>query len=387
MFFPIKLKGHLRLIESDPEPMHDSDSPEPILEVVQGDCAHPKAETSIVPNAFETVLAQYEESQTPKFVEPEVPAYKNRAFIAAICIVGGIIAGRLTTQPTVQTKFVDKDRPVLVANQNPASGAPKVNNAFRELSELSEFDPWQPMNGGFPLPPKETQANIVSRSGTPSTAFNPATPPAMRGSISPMDPSEIGGPLPNIGGTGITMPINPTPGGKTPTTKPGADGHAQIVGNAEPAGKERYVAMSLTGTDPAQGQSSLSSMASSFGGASKMFSHMNEDGSLDSQGILLIIPASKYDQAKSKIEGLGGASMEANIEGNASEEQSKIQGIFIGRLAKLREKLKDLLVDFLDDAQPVKQVKEAIDAESRAVSATHLTGSMTGKVVIRVMLK
>jgi hypothetical protein len=56
-------------------------------------------------------------------------------------------------------------------------------------------------------------------------------------------------------------------------------------------------------------------------------------------------------------------------------------------LAKLKEKKKDLLVDFLDDAQPVKQINEAIDIETRAVSATRLAGGLAGKAVIRVQLK
>ncbi len=390
MFFPIKLKGHLRLIESEPEPMHDSDSNEPILEIIEGDVSAPTAETSIVPNAFESVIAKYDENQPPKYVEPEAPAYKNRALIAAVCIVGGILAGRYTTQPKVETVVVNKDRPVLVANQNPTAPAPKVDNAFRDLNDLKDFDPWQPMNGGFPLPPKETQANIVSRSGAPSTEFRPTAPPRMRGDITPMDPTEVAGPLPDVNGKGIMLPENPVPGGgTTPKPKPGQDGHSPVAPapKDEPAGKERYVAMSVTGPDPIQGQSSLVGLASSLGGSARTFSHMKDDGTAEAQGVLLIIPASKYEQAKSKIEALGGASIETDVEGNASSEQSKIQSIFIARLTKLKDKLKDLLVDYLEDATSVKQAKEAIDLETRAVSATRLPGNLSGKVVIRVMLK
>ena len=386
MFFPIKLKGHLRLMESDLEPMHDNDSTEPILEVVEGDAAEPKAETSIVPNAFETVLAGYDEHKAPRIDEPEAPAYKNRAFIAALCIVGGIIAGRLTTQPKIETHIVQKDRPVLIADQSSPkteAAAPKVNNAFRELTDLKDFDPWQPMNGGFPLPPKETQANVVSRSGG-SANFNPA-PPSLRGNISPMDPSEIGGPLPNIGGKGVALPANPDPGGKSPTQT----GSVSVVGTNKDVnvGKERYAALTVTGSEPSQGQSLLAKLASSLGGSANTFTHMAEDGTVEAQGILLIIPAAKYELAKTKIEALGGATIDSNVEGVASSEQSKIQGLFSARLSKLRDKHKDLLVDFLDDAQPVKQIKEAIDFEARAVSATRLPAGLTGKTVIRVLLK
>jgi hypothetical protein len=390
MFFPIKLKGHLRLMESDLEPMHDTDSSEPILEIVEGDAASPKAETSIVPNAFETVLAQRSDGPPQNPIEADAPPYKNRAFIAAVCVVGGILAGRFTTQPVEKTVYVDKDRPVLVANQNPSPSTPrKIDNAFRDLADLKDFDPWQPMNGGFPLPPKETQANIVSRSGSPSTEFRPTPPPRMRGDITPLDPTEIGGPLPDIRSDAVTMPANPVPGGGNASkVKPGQDSNSTTgTQKDEPAGKERYVAMSVTGADPSQGQSTLAGLASSLGGSARTFSHMTEDGSLEAQGILMIIPASKYEQAKSRIEALGGASIDTMVEGNASSEQSKIQGMFVSRLAKLREKQKDLLVDFLDDAQPVKLVKEGIDFETRAVSATRLPGGLAGKVVIRVLLR
>ena len=392
MFFPIKLEGHNRLKESDREPMQDSDATEPILTVVDGEVPEGEsaveAETAIVPNAFETVLAKYDENHIPKYVEPEAPAYKNRAFIAAICIVGGIVAGRLTTQPKIETRIVNKDRPVLVASENPTAKEPQLNNAFRDLADLKEFDPWQPMNGGFPLPPKSTQANIVSRSGSSNANFNPA-PPSMRGSIEPMNPNDVVGPLPKIGGPGIALPANPEPGGKA-STKTSNDGNpTSVVGATKPEvlGKERYVSMSVSGTEPSQGQNAISGIASTSGGSTRKFSHMNEDGSVEAQGVLVIIPASQFESVKSKIEALGGASVESNIEGNASSEQSRIQSVFTTRLAKLREKQKDLLVDFLEDAQPVKQIKEAIDLETRAVSATRLPSGLVGKVVIRVMLK
>ena len=393
MFFPIKLKGHLRLMESDRELMHDPDSAEPILEVVEGDAAHEEAETAkpetaIVPNAFETVLAQYDENHSPKYVEPEAPAYKNRALIATVCVVAGIFAGRATMQPKVVTQVVTKEAPAVSFSKPEANtDSPKVDNAFRDLTDLKDFDPWQPMNGGFPLPPKATQANIVARGGGSNQPFNPA-PPSLRGNITPLDPTDMG-PLPNIGGKGIALPQNPEPGGKNPTSNPGQHNTAAVVpaGKDDGFGKERYVSISVNGPDPAQGQSSLTALANSVGGTARSFTHMAEDGTVEAQGVLLIIPASKYETAKTKIEALGGATIDANIDGNASSEQGKIQSALVARLAKLRDKKKDLLVDFLEDAQPVKQISEAIDNESRAVSATRLPAGLAGKVVIRVMLK
>lgn len=382
MYFPIKLKGHLRLMESEFEPNHDLPKSEPVLEVVEGDAKEPASETSIVSNAFEKVLEKVEEPT--RYIETEAPPYKNRAFIGVVCLVAGIFAGRMTIQPKVETKIVEKEKPVLVTQQSSPEPTPKVDNAFRDLSNLGDFDPWQPLNGGFPLPPKSTQANIVARSGGVSPVYA-APPPGLSGKITPLDPTDFSGSLPNIGGpngSATNLPVQPVPGGKP-------NGNAQIVdgGNSAPTGKEHYVAMSMDGPDPEKGQNSISAIASAFGGSVRTFSHMTENGTVEARGVLVIVPAAKFEDAKSRIEALGGASIDSSYDGLASDRQSQIQSLFVSRLAKLQDKRKDLLVDFLDDAQPVKQINEAIDTETRAVSATRLPGRMGGMAVFLVMLK
>ena len=384
MFFPIKLKGQLRLMESDLEPTHDLTKTEPILEVVEGDAKEKESDRSIVPNAFESVLEKYEEQ--PKYIETEAPVYKNRAFIGVICLIAGIAAGRLTMQPKIETRVITKEAPVVAAATNTPVEPPKVDDAFRELSSLAEFDPWEPMNGGFPLPPKSTQATIVGRSGGGVPSFSGPAPSGLSGRITPLDPGDFAGTLPNIGGpAGATtnLPTEPVPGGAP------AGGNAKVVDGGQPisGGKEHYVSISMNGPDPEKGQGSISGIASSFGGSARTFTHMAEDGTVEARGVLVIVPAAKFEEAKAKIEGLGGATIDTSYDGLASDRQSQIQAMFVSRLAKLRDRQKDLLVDFLDDAQPVKIINEAIDNESRAVSATRLPGGMSGKAVFRVILK
>jgi len=378
--FPDKLKGHLRLMESEMEPTHDLPESEPVLEIVEGDAMVPETDKSIVPNAFESVLEKYD--APPKFEDREAPPYKNRAFIAVLFLIAGIVAGRLTTQTQIVNRIIEKDRPVLVPtpSETKTPEAPKVDKAFRDLTNLNEFDPWQPLNGGFPLPPKSTQAAIVSRSsGLPSGVPQPS---GLSGRISPLDPSDMGATLPAVGGQGgSNLPLNPLPGGTTDKTKT-ETGTAAVVG-----GKEQYVSMSLDGPEPEKGQSSISGIASAVGGTARTFSHMAEDGTVESRGVLVIVPAGKFDEAKTKIAALGGATIDSTYEGVASERQTQIQSPFLSRLAKLQAKRKDLLVDFLDDAQPVKQINEAIDQETRAVSATRLPGNLGGKAVLRITLK
>ena len=73
-------------------------------------------------------------------------------------------------------------------------------------------------------------------------------------------------------------------------------------------------------------------------------------------------------------------------EGEAAElERHKLKIGFCALL--LAEQKEELLKDFEEAAQPVKQIIEAIDMESRAVSATRLPGGLSGKAVFRILLK
>lgn len=371
-------------MESDLEKQHEIAQTEPVLEVVEGDAKDDSSEHSIVPNAFESVLEKVDEER--KYVETEAPPYKNRAFIGIVCLVVGIIAGRLTTQPKIEKVVVEKEKPIAAVTP-PASepvktpDVPKVDKPFREFLNLGEFDPWQPMNGGFPLPPKDTQAKIVGRSGSPVPNGGGEIPTGLSGHITPMDPGEIGGPLPNLNGGELPAATGDTAN----EADKGNSGKATTP--AQTSGQERYVSISMNGPEPTKGQASIEGMASALGGTSRTFTHMAEDGTVEAQCILVIIPAAKFNDAKAKIEALGGASVDATFEGNASDQQNRIQSPYITRLAKLRDKRKDLLVDFLDDAPVVKQINEAIDFETRAVSATRLPSGLAGKAVIQVRLK
>ncbi len=364
-------------MESDLEPTPDFHESEPKLEVVEGNALAAQPTEDLTPSAFDQVM---EGQRRPSSPEAEAPVYKNRVAIGIACLMLGIVGGRLTTQPKVETKYVDRTvQAVSTPDANKpteaaTTEAPKVDNAFKEYADLDQFNPWEPLDQGFPLPPKDTQANVVGTAGYGSNSV----PPSLRGNIAPMDPGEITGPLPTANGqVNPNLPTNPIAGGK-----PQVDN-----GKVAIAGHERYVSIAMNGPEPTKGQASLQSIASAAGGSSRTFTHMSEEGTVESQGVLLIVPAAKVDATLAKIETLGGSNIDFSAEGLATEQQTRIQGIFSARLTKLRQKQKDLLVDFLDDAPVVKQINEAIDNETRAVSATRLPGNVSGMAVIRVLLK
>lgn len=388
MIFPIQLRGLKDLNDSGWEAPEGRNVDQPQLELVEGSNlasteAEPVApERAIIPDAFEQVLARIEADEAPIEAPSAEPIYKSRPLIAALCMIGGLALGRFTTEPQIITKVVEKLVPA-VASAKPNVPTLAVANPFRKLATTGEFDPWQPLNGGFPLPPTQTQGKLLERSG----GFNPEdynAPSSLKGQVGGMIPFDPGAPqkpgeaLPNAAGTGVD-----------PTTAPGTStqtGAGTDVPTAKVVG-ERYVALTLSGPEPSAGQSRILSIASANGGSGRGFVHMTEEGTVEAHGVLIIVPASASDKVQSAIEALGGAAIEMNNQGNASAFQGSISGIFNTRLKQLREKRVELLKDFEEAAQPVKQVIEAIDIESRAVSATRLPGSLSGKSVFRILLK
>ena len=394
MIFPIQLRGLRDLNDSGWQAPEGSNKEQPQLELVEGSNlasaeTDPVApERAIIPDAFEQVLARIEAEQGPVYVAVQEPIYKSRPLIAALFMIGGLALGRLTMEPQIVTKYIEK---VVPAAATAKTEVPllAVSNPFRKLATTGEFDPWKPLNGGFPIPPPQTQGKLLDR---PSGSFNPedfSSPNPIRGQVGGMLPFDPGAPLkPGVG--------LPDANGNTPEAGvvpdqglPDANGKKPTEGD-KPVNKvasEKYVSMSLSGPEPSSGQSKILGIASANGGTGRSFTHMTEEGSIEAQGILIIVPASAADKVQSAIEALGGASVEATNTGNASAFQGSISGIFNTRLKKLRDKKEELLKDFEEDAQPVKQIIEAIDMESRAVSATRLPGGLSGKAVFRILLK
>ncbi|HLO99844.1 MAG TPA: hypothetical protein VK171_14715, partial [Fimbriimonas sp.] len=265
-----------------------NDTPE--LEVIEGDIVEPQPDRSIVSTENNGVLVAYEEPK-PRYVEPEQPAYKNRALIAAVFAMVGILAGRMTMAPKETVRIVEKPIVIPAATNAPVEEPVlAVANPFRNLANTEEFDPWQPLNGGFPIPPKDVELAIAARSG------NAFRPPNMSGTnfdasgpIEPFDPALLPGGLPSVTGDLNPLPNTPVPGGGS-TTKPNEGTNPPPV-----AGKERYVQIAMNGPAPEAGQKSLLSIAAGAGGTGRSFVHYTEDGTVEAHGVLLIVPAGQYE--------------------------------------------------------------------------------------------
>lgn len=393
MIFPIQLRGLKDLNDSGWQAPEGSNTEQPQLELVEGlnlvstEAEPVVAERAIIPDAFDQVLARVEAEQGPVYVADTEPVYKSRPLIAALFMIGGLLLGRLTMEPQTVTKYIEKVVPAVAAK--PTAPLLAVSNPFRKLASTGDFDPWMPLNGGFPIPPPQTQGKLLYRS---SGNFNPAdlnSPSPISGQVGGMMPFDPGAPLkpgaglPDADGNSVQPTVDPNQG------LPDANGKkpSPSDNSATKAASEKYVAMSLSGPEPSSGQSRILGIASANGGTGRSFTHMTEEGSIEAQGVLIIVPASAAAKVQNAIEALGGSAIEASNDGNASAFQGSISGIFTTRLKKLRDRKEELLKDFEEAAQPVKQIIEAIDMESRAVSATRLPGGLSGKAVFRILLK
>lgn len=358
-----------------------------MLELVEGNAlasteAEPIApERAIIPDAFEQVLARVREEEELYPAAPAEPVYKNRVLIGVACLLGGLLLGKLTTEPKIIEKIVEKTVPGVAKTEQPLVA---VANPFRKFSTTKEFDPWQPLNGGLPLPPPETQARIIDR-GAMAESFGGADfssrPPSLRGSVGGdvgiFDP---GLPATN-GAPGLPAPNEKFPGEQVGKTQP------EGTGKPAPAAQvaSQTFIFSVGGPEPSAGQNRALGIAGANGGTGRSFTHMNEEGSIEAQGVLLIVPSSATAKVKEAIEALGGASVTSSMDG--ADHQGAISGQFNSRLKQLRDKRAELLKDFEESAPSVKQITEAIDQESRAVSATRLPGGLANKSVFLILLR
>jgi hypothetical protein len=339
-------------------------------------------ETPVETNAFEEVMGK--QKRKPKRMKTDgEPIYKSRVLLGVFGVVGGILIGKYVAEPKVVTKIVEKEKPVVDKLVTPLKDSKSL---FRNLKTAKEFDPWKPLNGGFPIPPAEEQQMYADAArnealGRPTDTMVARMPRPMRGDAGsgdigavPLDPS---GALPDI----IGEPLPSNGKGRKGETLPDTQGEKPVTKPTNVTGGPHYLAISLGGGEPGR----VASVARNNGGEAREFSHVTEEGAVEAQGVLLVIPAAKYDKAKSDILKMGG-SVDGEYEGSPSSHQGQIQGIFVSRLAKLRSKKKDLLIDFQEDAPPVLALTEAIDIESRAVSATRVSGG-SKIAVIRVLIR
>jgi hypothetical protein len=110
---------------------------------------------------------------------------------------------------------------------------------------------------------------------------------------------------------------------------------------------------------------------------------------VEQHGAFLLFPANRLEAVKVELGKLGTLESDRAQTGNLNDFQVQIQSPFVARLTQLRERRKELLVDFLDDAQPVKIIDEAIEQEGKAVMATQLSRAVktVPRAAIRLLFK
>ena len=286
----------------------------------------------------------------------------------------------------------------VATNTGTALYAPDANEAparlgtlaARNLPTLDEWDALDPFDGGFPLPPDDWAAPLLALNPpipavpqVASAAPLPGDRPGGGGSPfvdTPMPPS-LGrdiGPLPPMRVPGELLPTNP-PVGTTP------DGTVPPAQAAETA--PALITATLNGVNERAAASTISALGGKYGGAARTFTHMTPEGEVEAEGVLLLVAPSDASKAVADIRKLGALGNEDRSEGSAKSRQSRLSAPFVSRLASLRKRREELLVQFLEDADPIKQIDGAINQEAKALSAVRLSGAADRLTAIRIFLK
>lgn len=315
--------------------------------------------------------------------------YLNRAFIAAACIFAGVLIGKFVqdrpVRPTIAAAIQyqsDKDDIGVIPSAKPEDNGevqePLVKIPFRKLASAEDFDPLDPLKGGFPIPPKKVEEKLVSggqvRVIPPADLRNLPGPmlEPLEGELPPFDPTSGETQASSASGPGKGLP-NPS-GGANPETVAVELDLPYAVGGA-----------SVPSADGVVGR--LSAIASSNGGKARTFDHMGVGGGVDGKAVLLVVPIEKYSKAESAVRGIPGVSLDQSGRLKEGPRQTRLSAAFKTRLEDLQQKRKELLVDFLEASPVVKDIDVAIVAEARAVSSSRLGGEAGRQGAILVIIR
>ena len=348
---------------------------------------------------------------TPERGEPERERGGDREgfapspfVIGGITLAIGVLAGYLLfgqkpgARTTPQASY---------ATDAPAATPPRLGDlAVNRLPSLDAWDPFDPFATGYPVPPDDYIPPLVPPGPpvpavppVPETApVAPGGAPDSGGGFAPMGPPAITGDVPRL--PPMTIPGFPPGGGPpevevTPTdpnAKPGSSPDVTATPPKTPQeapfdGKVRYVAVEIQGVDPKRAKSAVAAVASKYKGASRTFTHYGADAIPDAEGVVVLVPMASADKALADIRKLGAASLDEDLTGSPAERAGKMRALFSKRLGELRKRRDELLVQFLPEAEPIKDLDAAIAAEARAIAAVRLTGAADRLAAIRVLLR
>jgi len=318
--------------------------------------------------------------------------YLNRAFIAAACIFVGVLIGKLVQDRPVQPVLAaavqyQADRESAAIDLDPRkpkpadSGEPLVKIPFRKLAAADDFDPIDPLKGGFPIPPKKVEEKLVS--GGQVRVIPPADLARLPGPM--LEPLE--GELP---------PFDPTTGNTQPAPSGNGKGLPSLAGSEQATNATRPVAVDLELPFAVGGASApsadgivsrLNAIAAANGGKARSFDHMNLGGAVEGRAVLIVVPIENYARAESAARKVSGVSLDQSGRLSEGSRQARLSASFKTRLEELQQKRKELLVEFLEDSPVVKDIDVAIVAEARAVSASRLGGESNRQGAILVIVR
>lgn len=317
--------------------------------------------------------------------------YLNRAFIAAACIFVGVLIGKLVQDRPVQPALAaaiqyQADRDAVSEEGQPGAKSsdpqePLVKIPFRKLASADDFDPLDPLKGGFPIPPKKVEEKLVS--GGQVRVIPPADLARLPGPM--LEPLE--GELPPFDPTSGTTTSAPSGSG---IGLPDPNGPRTGIEVSQPVAVELELPYAVGGASAPSADglvSRLAAIASANGGKARSFDHMGLGGSIEGKGVLIVVPIENYMKAERAARRVAGVSLDQAGRLSEGARQVRLSAIFKTRLEELQEKRKELLVDFLEDSPVVKDIDVAIVAEAKAVSASRLGGDSNRQGAILVIVR
>lgn len=247
-------------------------------------------------------------------------------------------------------------KPVTPAPLNPFGG-----NAF-VLPKLPV-----PRGGGAPF-----SGMILPRRLPAVTGFAPPSPNAPTGRMP--GPGASDSYLSQLMAKGLPKP---PPALKAPISK----GAAPTKGTG---GKSTLVSVSQLTNDHQGAADDLIAYVKKLGGKAQPVSETGDDGKAEVRGVLATVPEKAVPDLLKHVASAGAVVEKQTWSGTSAERKAKLTEDAEARIASLKKLREALLVTYLEDAQPVKDVDEEIAKASKTIEQVQADKADEKMAVVRI---
>lgn len=134
-------------------------------------------------------------------------------------------------------------------------------------------------------------------------------------------------------------------------------------------------------------QGRMSTFARDAGGSSRPFVDYRAGQPQQSRGLLVVVPNDRLEEAFLEIVRVGSIAARDSWRGTAAGRRTRLAGDLLDQRDVLEKRRQELLVRWLEDAEPVRRVDEELAEVRRSLAEVELSRDTDAQAVIKITFR